>query len=513
MALLDNWEVVIGLETHAQLATQSKIFSGAATAFGAAPNAQACAVDIALPGVLPVLNRKAVECAIRFGLAIGATIAPRSIFARKNYFYPDLPKGYQISQYELPVVQGGALAIRVGDAEKTVRLTRAHLEEDAGKSLHEDFHGKSGIDLNRAGTALLEIVTEPDMRSSDEAVAYAKALHALVQWIDICDGNMQEGSFRCDANVSVRRKGEPKLGTRREIKNLNSFRFMQQAIDYEVRWQIERIEDGGTIEQATVLFNPDTGETRAMRSKEDAHDYRYFPDPDLLPLEISTADIERVREDMFHNVGQLPEEWRTELQSDFGLSRTDAIAITNERRAPLNFVKAVRAAAFSGEALARSQAPKLCANWMINEFIPRVAASRDRHPEIAIHDGVSGATLGHLVGKVRDGTISAKTAKELLDEFWERAERSKFAQHGGTEGDVDRAIEERGLRQITDTSAIESIIDEVLAANVKSVEEFRAGKDKAFNALVGQVMKATRGKANPQQVSDLLCKKLGAGAT
>ena len=482
MALLDNWEVVIGLETHAQLATQSKIFSGAATAFGAAPNAQACAVDIALPGVLPVLNRRAVECAIRFGLAIGATIVPRSIFARKNYFYPDLPKGYQISQYELPVVQGGALTIRVGDAEKTVRLTRAHLEEDAGKSLHEDFHGKSGIDLNRAGTPLLEIVTEPDMRSSEEAVAYAKALHALVQWIDICDGNMQEGSFRCDANVSVRRKGETKLGTRREIKNLNSFRFMQQAIDYEVRWQIERIEDGGSIEQATVLFNPDSGETRAMRSKEDAHDYRYFPDPDLLPLEIAPAWIERVKGAM----PELPVAMKARFERDYGLTAYDATTLTASLDMASYFEAAVAAA---GTANA-----KTCANWVMGDLAARL--NRDEKDIAA--SPVGAAQLGGLVARIADKTISNTIAKKVFDAMW------------NGEGAADEIIDKQGLKQITDSGEIEAIIDAVLAANARSVEEFRAGKDKAFNALVGQAMKATRGKANPQQVSDLLRKKLGA---
>ncbi|MBK8338044.1 MAG: Asp-tRNA(Asn)/Glu-tRNA(Gln) amidotransferase subunit GatB [Sterolibacteriaceae bacterium] len=493
MALLDNWEVVIGLETHAQLATQSKIFSGAATAFGAAPNAQACAVDIALPGVLPVLNRKAVECAIRFGLAIGATIAPRSIFARKNYFYPDLPKGYQISQYELPVVQGGALTIRVGQgegvAEKTVRLTRAHLEEDAGKSLHEDFHGKSGIDLNRAGTPLLEIVTEPDMRSSDEAVAYAKALHALVRWIDICDGNMQEGSFRCDANVSVRRKGDPKLGTRREIKNLNSFRFMQQAIDYEVRWQIERIEDGGTIEQATVLFNPDTGETRAMRSKEDAHDYRYFPDPDLLPLEIAPAWIERVKGEM----PELPVAMKARFERDFGLTAYDATTLT----ASLDMARYFEAVV----AAAGRDTAKTCANWVMGDLAARL--NRDEKDVAA--SPVSAAQLGGLVARIADSTISNSIAKKVFDALWN-------GEGAGRDNAADEIIDKQGMRQITDSGAIEAIIDEVLAANAKSVEEFRAGKEKAFNALVGQAMKATKGKANPQQVNDLLRKKLAAGA-
>ncbi|HMV52458.1 MAG TPA: Asp-tRNA(Asn)/Glu-tRNA(Gln) amidotransferase subunit GatB [Rhodocyclaceae bacterium] len=482
MALLDNWEVVIGLETHAQLATESKIFSGAPTAFGAAPNAQACAVDIALPGVLPVLNKKAVECAIRFGLAIGATIAPRSIFARKNYFYPDLPKGYQISQYELPVVQGGALTIRVGDAEKVVHLTRAHLEEDAGKSLHEDFHGRSGIDLNRAGTPLLEIVTEPDMRSSEEAVAYARALHALVRWIDICDGNMQEGSFRCDANVSVRRKGETRLGTRREIKNLNSFRFLQQAIDYEVRWQIERIEDGGRIEQATVLFNPDTGETRAMRSKEDAHDYRYFPDPDLLPLDIAPAWIERVKGEM----PELPDAMKARFERDYGLSAYDATTLTASLEIARYFESSV-AAAGAGSA-------KACANWVMGDL----AARLNREEKDIPASPVSAAQLGGLIARIADNTISNNIAKKVFDALW-----------NGEGSSADEIIEKQGLKQITDTGAIEAIIDEVLSANARSVEEFRAGKEKAFNALVGQAMKATKGKANPQQVNDLLRKKLG----
>ena len=477
-----DWEVVIGLEVHTQLNTQSKIFSGASIAFGAEPNVQACAVDIALPGVLPVLNRGAVERAIRFGLAVGATIAPKSVFARKNYFYPDLPKGYQISQYELPVVQGGALTIRVGDAEKVVHLTRAHLEEDAGKSLHEDFHGRSGIDLNRAGTPLLEIVTEPDMRSSEEAVAYARALHALVRWIDICDGNMQEGSFRCDANVSVRRKGETRLGTRREIKNLNSFRFLQQAIDYEVRWQIERIEDGGRIEQATVLFNPDTGETRAMRSKEDAHDYRYFPDPDLLPLDIAPAWIERVKGEM----PELPDAMKARFERDYGLSAYDATTLTASLEIARYFESSV-AAAGAGSA-------KACANWVMGDL----AARLNREEKDIPASPVSAAQLGGLIARIADNTISNNIAKKVFDALW-----------NGEGSSADEIIEKQGLKQITDTGAIEAIIDEVLSANARSVEEFRAGKEKAFNALVGQAMKATKGKANPQQVNDLLRKKLG----
>ncbi len=481
----EKWEVVIGLETHVQLKTQSKIFSGASTAFGAAPNAQACAVDLALPGVLPVLNQAAVECAIRFGLAIDAQIAPRSVFARKNYFYPDLPKGYQISQFELPVVVGGKLAIQVGQGdkayEKVVELTRAHLEEDAGKSLHEDFQGKSGIDLNRAGTPLLEIVTEPVMRSAAEAVAYAKALHALVMWIGICDGNMQEGSFRCDANVSVRRPGAP-LGTRREIKNLNSFRFLQQAIDYEIKWQIETIEDGGRIQQATVLFDPDSGETRAMRSKEDAQDYRYFPDPDLLPLEIAPATIERIKAVM----PELPGAMQQRFARDYGLSAYDAATLTATREMAAYYEDCVAAA---GSANA-----KLCANWVMGEL----AARLNKEDRAIVVAPVTPAQIAKLVLRIADNTISGKIAKDVFEALW-----------NGEGVDVDGIVEAKGLKQITDTGAIEAIIDEVLAANQKSVEEFRAGKEKAFNALVGQAMKATKGKANPQQVNDLLRKKLG----
>ena len=484
-----NWEVVIGLETHTQLNTASKIFSGSSTAFGAAPNAQASPVDLALPGVLPVMNRAAVERAIRFGLAIGATVASRSVFARKNYFYPDLPKGYQISQYELPVVQGGTLTIRVGEGdkayEKVVRLTRAHLEEDAGKSLHEDFHGMSGIDLNRAGTPLLEIVSEPDMSSSAEAVAYARALHALVRWVDICDGNMQEGSFRCDANVSVRRPGEP-LGTRREIKNLNSFRFLQQAIDYEINWQIEQIEDGHKIQQATVLFDPDSGETRMMRSKEDAHDYRYFPDPDLPPLVIAAEWVDEVRRAM----PELPAALAARLQSDCGLSAYDAAGITASRETAQYFTDAL---AIAGAAQA-TQLAKPLANWVMGEL----AARLNREERDIAQSPVSPAQLAGLVARIADNTISNSIAKKVFDAMW-----------NGEGKDADAIIEAQGLKQVTDASAIEPIIDEVLAANPKSVEEYRAGKEKAFNALVGQVMKASRGKASPAQVNELLKKKLG----
>ncbi|MDO9272981.1 MAG: Asp-tRNA(Asn)/Glu-tRNA(Gln) amidotransferase subunit GatB [Rugosibacter sp.] len=479
-----KWEVVIGLETHTQLKTQSKIFSGSSVAFGASPNVQASAVDIALPGVLPVLNREAVVCAIKFGLAVGATIAPRSIFARKNYFYPDLPKGYQISQFEIPVVQGGGLAIRVGEVEKYVHLTRAHLEEDAGKSLHEDFQGKTGIDLNRAGTPLLEIVSEPDMRSSAEAVAYAKALHALVQWIGICDGNMQEGSFRCDANVSVRPVGQKEFGTRREIKNLNSFRFMQQAIDFEVQWQINEIEEGRAIQQATVLFNSDTGETRAMRSKEDAHDYRYFPDPDLLPLEITPAWIAEVKA----SLPELPEAMKARFESDYGLSAYDAATLSASREMANYFEETLTAAG-------RENA-KLCANWVMGEVAGRL--NKDGMEISAGHAVPLAPTLlAGIIRRITDNTLSNKMAREVFDALWV-----------GEEKDADAVIAARGLTQVTDSGAIESVIDEVLATNAKSVEEFHAGKDKAFNSLVGQVMKATKGKADPQQVNDLLRKKL-----
>ncbi|MFO1345285.1 MAG: Asp-tRNA(Asn)/Glu-tRNA(Gln) amidotransferase subunit GatB [Rhodocyclaceae bacterium] len=481
---MNNWEVVIGIETHAQLSTQSKIFSGASIAFGAEPNTQACAVDLALPGVLPVLNRGAVECAIRFGLAIDAEVAPKSVFARKNYFYPDLPKGYQISQFELPVVVGGHVTIQVGQGdkayEKRVQLTRAHLEEDAGKSLHEDFHGKSGIDLNRAGTPLLEIVTEPDMRSSAEAVAYAKALHALVRWIGICDGNMQEGSFRCDANVSVRRPGEP-FGTRREVKNLNSFRFLQQAIDYEVQWQINEIEEGRKIQQATVLFDPDTGETRMMRSKEDAHDYRYFPDPDLLPLIISRDWVERTRAGM----PELPEAKKQRFMADYGLSAYDATALT----ASLEIADYYEATV----AVAGKSAAKPCANWVMVDL----AARLNKDEKELADSPVSATQLGGLVARIADNTISNNIAKKVFEALW-----------NGEGHSADEIIEKQGLKQITDTGAIEALIDEVLAANAAMVAEFKAGKEKAFNALVGQAMKATKGKANPQQVNELLKKKL-----
>jgi aspartyl-tRNA(Asn)/glutamyl-tRNA(Gln) amidotransferase subunit B len=522
-----NWEIVIGLETHAQLSTVSKMFSGASTAFGAAPNTQASAVDIALPGVLPVANKGAVERAIRFGLAVNGgdpgNINRRSIFARKNYFYPDLPKGYQISQFEAPIVKGGEIAIiSPTRGEIKVRLTRAHLEEDAGKSMHglifKAMHGLgpdvTGIDLNRAGIPLLEIVSEPDMRSAEEAVAYAKVLHGLVRWIGICDGNMQEGSFRCDANVSVRRPGTP-LGTRREIKNLNSFRFLQQAIEYEAKWQIEQLEGGKQIIQATVLFDPDTGETRMMRTKEEAHDYRYFPDPDLLPLEITPDLIESVREDMFHQVGKRPDEWQAELTTTYALSLADAIALTNNNsRTPLIYVDAVEAAMLPGENKRTSAASKLCANWMINEYLPRQAADRESFPSVTIVEGVTGETMGGLIRRIREGKISASIARALFNEFWEESKARNFSTHGGHPERIDeikridKIIEERGLLQVSDSSALEKIVDEVLIANSKQVEDYRAGKEKAFNSLVGQVMKATQGKANPAQVNEILKRKL-----
>ncbi|HWU82012.1 MAG TPA: Asp-tRNA(Asn)/Glu-tRNA(Gln) amidotransferase subunit GatB [Methylophilaceae bacterium] len=476
-----EWEVVIGLETHTQLQTRSKIFSGASTTYGAEPNTQACEVSLALPGVLPVLNKEAVKCAIKFGLAIDAEIAPRSVFARKNYFYPDLPKGYQISQYELPVVGKGKLTIQVGDTEKTINITRAHLEEDAGKSVHGASEGMSGIDLNRAGTPLLEIVTEPDMRSAAEAVAYAKKLHELVQWIGICDGNMQEGSFRCDVNVSVRPKGSDKLGTRREIKNLNSFRFMQQAIEYETRWQIETLEDGGTIQQATVLFNPDTGETRAMRSKEEANDYRYFPDPDLLPLEITEADKAEVRVMM----PELPQAMKARFEQEYALSAYDASALTASKSVADYFIATVQF--FGGEA-------KLAANWVMGG----ISAKLNEEDKDITGSPVSPAQLAGLLKRIADNTISSKIAKEVFEAMW------------AGEGEADAIIEKKGLKQVTDSGAIEAMIDEVLAANAAMVEEFKAGKEKAFNALVGQAMKASKGKANPAQVNEILRKKLGA---
>jgi aspartyl-tRNA(Asn)/glutamyl-tRNA(Gln) amidotransferase subunit B len=479
-----KWEIVIGLETHAQLSTRAKIFSGASTAFGASPNSQASAVDIALPGVLPVLNRGAVERAIRFGLAVNGKINRRSIFARKNYFYPDLPKGYQISQYELPIVEGGTLDIVVGEEQKTVRLTRAHLEEDAGKSLHEDFHGMTGIDLNRAGTPLLEIVSEPDMRSAEEAVAYAKKLHSLVQWISICDGNMQEGSFRCDANVSVRPAGSDKLGTRCEIKNLNSFRFMEQAIKFEVRRQIELLEDGGKVVQETRLYDPDRDETRSMRSKEDAMDYRYFPDPDLLPLEVKQAWIDEVKAAM----PELPGAKRVRYLNDYGMSAYDAQLLTQSREWSDYFEAALAALGADDKAVAA----KHVANWMTGEL----AAALNRNETDIIRSPISPVALAGLLRKNADNTLNNKMTKEVFAAMW------------AGEGDADSIIAAKGLKQISDSGEIEKIIDAVLAANAQQVADYKSGKEKAFNSLVGQVMKASKGKANPAQVNALLKQKL-----
>ncbi|MBV7544298.1 Asp-tRNA(Asn)/Glu-tRNA(Gln) amidotransferase subunit GatB [Acidovorax sp. sic0104] len=486
--LIHGYEVVIGFETHTQLATQSKIFSRSPTAFGAEPNTQASPVDLALPGTLPVMNREAVVCAIKLGLALGSHIAPVSIFARKNYFYPDLPKGYQISQFEIPVVQGGEVQFFLGDEKKTVRLVRAHLEEDAGKSLHEDFIGQSGIDLNRAGTPLLEIVTEPDMSSSEEAVAYAKELHKIVTWIGICDGNMQEGSFRCDANVSVRKPGQP-LGTRREIKNLNSFKFMQQAIDYEIRWQIEEIEDGRAIQQATVLFDPDTGETRAMRTKEDAADYRYFPDPDLPPLHISEQWVQEQRAQM----AELPRAMAARFVSDYGLPEYDATTLTQSK---------AMAAYFEATAKACGQA-KLASNWIMGEVSKWLNAVED-HTFEDFAEFVPPGNLAALVTRIADQTISNSAAKTVFIELTHAPGTS----HDTALAYVDSIIEAKGLKQMNDTGALEKIVDEVIAANADNVAQFRAGKDKAFNALVGQIMKASKGKANPQQVNEVLRAKL-----
>ncbi len=484
-----QWEVVIGLETHTQLTTESKIFSGAPIKFGAEPNTQACPVDLALPGVLPVLNKGAVERAIQFGLAIGATIAPMSVFARKNYFYPDLPKGYQISQFELPVVQGGTVSFvleKDGKAEvKTVQLTRAHLEEDAGKSLHEDYQGMTGIDLNRAGTPLLEIVTEPDMRSAAEAVAYAKALHSLVVWLGVCDGNMQEGSFRCDANVSVRPAGQKEYGTRCEIKNLNSFRFLEEAINFEVRRQIELIDDGGRVVQETRLYDPDKKETRSMRSKEDAMDYRYFPDPDLPPLMISEAWIDRERA----SLPELPGAMRERFINDFQLSEYDAMVLTQSKAMAAYFESVVNAAG-------RDQA-KPAANWLMGD----VASTLNREGTDIADSPVAANQLALLLTRIADGTISNKIAKEVFAAMWDAKSASPAM--------ADEIIESKGLKQISDSGALEKIVDEVLAANAKSVEEFRAGKEKAFNALIGQAMKASKGKANPAQLTELLKLKLG----
>jgi len=479
-----NWETVIGIETHAQLSTKSKMFSGAATAFGASPNAQACAVDIALPGVLPVANREAVVKAVRFGLAVGAKVNRRSIFARKNYFYPDLPKGYQISQYETPIVQGGSIGIFADGREKEIRLTRAHLEEDAGKSLHEAFHDFTGIDLNRAGTPLLEIVSEPDLRSAQEAVAYAKTLHALVRWIAICDGNMQEGSFRCDANVSVRPEGSRTLGTRCEIKNLNSFRFLERAIEFEARRQIEILEEGGTVEQETRLYDPDRDETRSMRTKEQAHDYRYFPDPDLLPLEVPESLIHEIRRSM----PELPQAKRERYVRDLALPPYDAALLTASRNIAEYFEKSLAPV----DVVALPSIPKHSAN-LINVDL----AARLNRENLEIEAcPIRAEHVGKLARSLAAGAISSKLKKDVLDAMW------------AGEGDPDAIIEKRGLIQISDRGELERICDEVITANPRQVEDYRAGKDKAFHSLVGQVMKATRGKANPRQVNEILKRKL-----
>ena len=476
------WETVIGIETHAQLLTKSKMFSAASTAFGAEPNTQASAVDIALPGVLPVANKGAIELAIRFGLAVQGKINPRSIFARKNYFYPDLPKGYQISQYEIPVVAGGSIGFYAGSEFKTVRLTRAHLEEDAGKSLHDAFPDASGIDLNRAGTPLLEIVSEPDLRGAKEAVAYARALHSLVRWIGICDGNMQEGSFRCDANVSVRKQGTTELGTRCEIKNLNSFRFMEKAIEFEVKRQIELLEDGGKVVQETRLYDAQKDETRSMRSKEDAQDYRYFPDPDLLPLVVSDQDVERVRKQM----PELPQAKRERLQAELGLPAYDAAVLTESREKADYFDRTVAAS------VSASLPAKLAANWITGELTARLNENNLDFSQVPI----PADRFAKLLFLVNDGTVSPKSAKDVLSEMWTSNQ------------EPDSIIQSKGLKQMSDSGAIEKIVDEVLAANEKQVADYRAGKEKAFNSLVGQVMKRTQGKANPAQVNEILRGKL-----
>jgi aspartyl-tRNA(Asn)/glutamyl-tRNA(Gln) amidotransferase subunit B len=474
-----DWDIVIGIETHVQLRTNTKQFSGAPTKYGSEPNSQACLVSMAYPGVLPVLNKESVNSAIRFGLAIDAEIASKSIFARKNYFYPDLPKGYQISQFELPIVGRGKLSINIGDDSKDIRILRAHLEEDAGKSSHGIIDGKSGIDLNRAGTPLLEIVTEPDMSSAEEAVIYAKKLHNLVQWIGICDGNMQEGSFRCDVNVSVKKKGSSVLGTRREIKNLNSFRFIKQAVDYEVNWQIDRLEDGGKIEQATILFNPESGETRSMRSKEEANDYRYFPDPDLLPLIVTEEDIATIKKLM----PELPEEMKTRFEKDLGLSTYDSEGITSSRDVTQYFLKLVDLGVNS----------KLAANWVLGNLFSQL---NDKGIDI-LDSPIPPEQLCALIKRIEDDTISNNAAKKVFEILWEN-----------TGKEVDLIIDELGLKQISNSNEIDGIVDAVLKNNLTMVEEFKSGKDKAFNALVGQVMKASKGKANPAQASSILKAKL-----
>ena len=475
-----EWETVIGLEIHAQLATRSKIFSGAATRYGAEPNTQACAVDLGLPGVLPVLNAEVVRMATKFGLATHSTVAPRSVFARKNYFYPDLPKGYQISQFELPIVHDGYLDIELEDGTgKRIGITRAHLEEDAGKSLHEDFHGMTGIDLNRAGTPLLEIVSEPDMRSAQEAVAYMKKMHALVRYLGISDGNMQEGSFRCDANVSVRPRGQSAFGTRTELKNINSFRFVEQAINYEVERQIMVIEGGGKVVQETRLFDPQKQETRTMRTKEEANDYRYFPDPDLLPVEIDAAFIEAVRAEL----PELPDARKARFTAQYELSGYDAAVLTASRELADYYEAAVAAAGGQG---------KLAANWVMGDL----SAALNRDDSDITASPVSAQALGELMLRISDGTVSGKLAKQVFEAMW------------NGEGSADSVIDRKGLRQISDSSAIEGIIDEVLSRSSKQIEQYRGGQEKLLGYFVGQVMQATRGKANPQQVNELLKKKL-----
>ena len=474
-----DWDIVIGIETHVQLRTKSKQFSGASIEYGNEPNSQACMVSLAYPGVLPVLNHESVNCAIKFGLAVNAEIAPRSIFARKNYFYPDLPKGYQISQFELPIVGQGILSINVNGQNKNVRILRAHLEEDAGKSSHGVSQGKTGIDLNRAGTPLLEIVTEPDMSSAEEAVAYSKKLHELVQWIGICDGNMQEGSFRCDVNVSVKKKGTDILGTRREIKNLNSFKFIKQAIDYEVNWQIETLEDGGKIDQATILFNPETGETKAMRSKEEANDYRYFPDPDLLPLLVTQKQINEIKQTM----PKLPGEFQELFEKELGLSEYDASEITSNSNVTKYFLSLVDSGVN----------PKLSANWILGSLFSRL-----NEEDINIsHSPIDAKRLAELIKRIEDSTISNNAAKKVFDFVWDKSDIT-----------IDKAIEDLGLKQISDSGEIDQLIDEVLKNNQAMIEEYRSGKEKAFNALVGQIMKVSKGKANPSQVNEILKKKI-----
>ncbi len=475
-----EWETVIGLEIHTQLATKSKIFSGASTTYGAEPNTQACAVDLGLPGVLPVLNAEVVRMAAMFGLATHSTVAPLSVFARKNYFYPDLPKGYQISQFELPIVHDGYMDIELEDGViKRIGITRAHLEEDAGKSLHEDFHGMTGIDLNRAGTPLLEIVSEPDMRSAKEAVAYMKKIHSLVRYLGISDGNMQEGSFRCDANVSVRPKGQAEFGTRAELKNINSFRFVEQAINLEVERQIMLIEGGGVVAQETRLFDPDKYETRPMRSKEEANDYRYFPDPDLLPVEISPEFIEAVRAAL----PELPAAKKARFVAEFELSDYDAAVLTASREMAEYYEETVKASGGLG---------KLAANWVMGEL----AGALNKDDTDIIDSPVSAAALGQMLQRIDDGTISGKLAKQVFEAMW------------NGEGTADEIIEQKGLQQISDSSAIEAVIREVLDSNPKQVEQYRGGQQKLLGFFVGQIMKATQGKANPQQVNDLLKKQL-----